>query len=129
MIALETVIGNLVTVCSKKLLVVSTTILYQRPQTTHNKVTAALNQLCHRYPRANLSNLICIHHLQTALKLSASMTTRFDFDLLDQMLICNLQALVHKTYHLNFTNCSLQLLESFLRRFRLDMTLVYQIRH
>jgi hypothetical protein len=41
--ALVIVIRNLVTICSKKLLVVFATVFHQRPPTTHNKLTAALN--------------------------------------------------------------------------------------
>jgi hypothetical protein len=89
-IALVIVIANLVTICSKKLLVVSTTVFRQQPPTAHNKVIAALNQLWHHCSGAVLSNLICSRHLQTALRLSAPIATRSDPSLSDLMLICNL---------------------------------------
>jgi hypothetical protein len=124
-----TVTRNLAAICSKKLLVVSTTVFHQPPPIAHNKVTAALNQLCHHCPRVVLSNLICSHHLQTALMLSVPIATSFDPGLSDLMLIYNLQALIYKTHHLSFTNCLPQLPKSLLCRSRLDLTLVCQIKH
>jgi hypothetical protein len=126
---LVNVTANLVAVYSKKLLVVSATIFYQQPPTAHNKVIAALNQLCHHCPGAVLSNLICSHHRQIALKLSMPIATRSDPGLSDLILIRIPQALIFKTHHLNFTNCPLQLPESLLRCSSPDLTLVYQLKY
>jgi hypothetical protein len=99
------------------------------PETAHNKVIAALNQLWHHCHGVVLSNLICSRHLQTALRLSTLIATRSDPGLSDLMLICNREALIHKTHYLKFSNCPPQLPESCRHHSRSNLTLVGQIRH
>jgi hypothetical protein len=112
------------------MLEVSATIFNQRPPIAHNKVTAALNQLCQYSLGAILLNQICSRHLQTTLKLSTPIATRYGLGLLDLLLICNLQALIcylqaviYKIHHLNFTKCPPELPENCLRRSKPDLTL------
>jgi hypothetical protein len=105
------------------MLEVSATIFNQRPPIAHNKVTAALNQLCQYSLGAILLNQICSRHLQTTLKLSTPIATRYGLGLLDLALICYLQAVIYKIHHLNFTKCPPELPENCLRRSKPDLTL------